>query len=507
MDKIIILDNGSQYTQLIARKIREANVYCEVFPWSEEFISFDDIKGIILSGSPYSVNDAQAPAPNIEHYIGKIPILGICYGAQYIAKYFGGEVVKTSISEYGPRKLSFVDSSSLLFKNIKSEYIVWMSHSDTIVSIPQNFKINCSTDDVKIAGFEDYSQKIYGVQFHPEVHHSVIGKDVLKNFLDICNVSYDWTPSYFIKKTIEDIKNLVGDDEVVIGLSGGVDSTVAATLINQAIGDRLHGIFIDTGLLRKNEFSEVLANYKRIGINVKGIEASDIFLSRLANVVDPEEKRKIIGKTFIDIFENEAKKINNVRWLAQGTIYPDVIESAANNSSAKTIKSHHNVGGLPEKLNLKLLEPLRMLFKDEVRKVGNELAIPTDLVNRHPFPGPGLAVRIIGDITLDKIKILQEVDDIYIKMLKDNNLYNQIWQAFAVLLSIKSVGVMGDERSYENVIALRAVNSVDGMTANPFAFPLDFLANLANEIINKVKGVNRVVYDISSKPPATIEWE
>jgi len=335
----------------------------------------------------------------------------------------------------------------------------------------------------------------------------VIGKDVLKNFLDICNVSYDWTPSYFIKKTIEDIKNLVGDDEVVIGLSGGVDSTVAATLINQAIGDRLHGIFIDTGLLRKNEFSEVLENYKRIGINVKGIEASDIFLSRLANVIDPEEKRKIIGKTFIDIFENEAKKINNVRWLAQGTIYPDVIESAVNNISAKTIKSHHNVGGLPEKLNLKLLEPLRMLFKDEVRKVGNELAIPSDLVNRHPFPGPGLAVRIIGDITLDKIKILQEVDDIYIKMLKENDLYDEIWQAFAVLLPIKSVGVMGDERSYENVIALRAVNSVDGMTANPFAFPFDFLASLANEIINKVKGVNRVVYDISSKPPATIEWE
>ncbi|HXK91072.1 MAG TPA: glutamine-hydrolyzing GMP synthase, partial [Bacteroidales bacterium] len=464
MDKIIILDNGSQYTQLIARNIREANVYCEVLPWFEEIISFDDIKGIILSGSPYSVNDAQAPTPNLENYIGKIPILGICFGAQYIAKYFGGEVVKTSISEYGPRKLSFVDSSSLLFKNIKSEYIVWMSHSDTIVSIPQNLKINCSTDDVKIAGFEDYSQKIYGVQFHPEVHHSVIGKDVLKNFLDICNVSYDWTPSYFIKKTIEDIKNLVGDDEVVIGLSGGVDSTVAATLINQAIGDRLHGIFIDTGLLRKNEFNEVLENYKRIGINVKGIEASDIFLSRLANVVDPEEKRKIIGKTFIEIFENEAKKINNVRWLAQGTIYPDVIESAVNNISAKTIKSHHNVGGLPEKLNLKLLEPLRMLFKDEVRKVGNELAIPTDLVNRHPFPGPGLAVRIIGDITLDKIKILQEVDDIYINMLKENNLYDQIWQAFAVLLPIKSVGVMGDERSYENVIALRAVNSVDGMT-------------------------------------------
>ncbi|HNQ21243.1 MAG TPA: glutamine-hydrolyzing GMP synthase, partial [Bacteroidales bacterium] len=331
MDKIIIFDNGSQYTQLIARNIREANVYCEVLPWFEEIISFDDIKGIILSGSPFSVNDDNAPAPRLNSFVGKIPILGICYGAQYIAKYFGGKVVRTSISEYGPRKLSFVDSSSLLFKNIKSEYIVWMSHSDTIVNIPQNFKVNCSTDDVTIAGLEDYSKKIYGVQFHPEVHHSVIGKDVLKNFLDICNVSYDWTPSYFIKKTIEDIKNLVGDDEVVIGLSGGVDSTVAATLIKQAIGDRLHGIFIDTGLLRKNEFSEVLENYKRIGINVKGIEASDIFLSRLNNVVDPEEKRKIIGKTFIDIFENEAKKINNVRWLAQGTIYPDVIESAVNN--------------------------------------------------------------------------------------------------------------------------------------------------------------------------------
>jgi GMP synthase (glutamine-hydrolysing) len=507
MDKIIILDNGSQYTQLIARNIREANVYCEVLPWFYEITSLDDIKGVILSGSPYSVNDDQAPIPNLKNLIGNIPILGICYGAQYIAKYFGGEVVKTSISEYGPRKLVFIDDSSPLFNDIKSDSIVWMSHSDTIVDIPTNFKIICSTEDVKIAGFEDQNNKIYGVQFHPEVHHSVIGKDVIKNFLNICSVSYDWTPSYFINKTIEDIKNLVGDGDVVIGLSGGVDSTVAATLIQKAIGNRLHGIFINTGLLRKNEFDDVLENYKRIGINVKGVDASEIFLSRLNGVADPEEKRKIIGKTFIDIFENEAKKINNVSWLAQGTIYPDVIESAAINSPAKTIKSHHNVGGLPEKLNLKLLEPLRMLFKDEVRKVGNELAIPSDLINRHPFPGPGLAVRILGEITLDKIKILQEVDDIYIKMLKDSNLYDHIWQAFAVLLPIKSVGVMGDERSYEYVVALRAVNSVDGMTANPFAFPFDFLANIANEIINKVKGVNRVVYDISSKPPATIEWE
>ncbi|HOB77436.1 MAG TPA: glutamine-hydrolyzing GMP synthase [Bacteroidales bacterium] len=507
MEKIIIINNGSQYTQLIARKLREFNVYCEILPWNQAIEVTNDIKGIILSGSQYSINDPNAPTPNLDDFIGKVPILAICFGAQYIAKYYGGEFIENLTSECGNAKLKYIDNSSPIFKNIYPPKIVFITHSDTIVKIPKHFKIICSTDNEEIAGFQISKNKIYGLLFHPEHPQTEISDDIFRNFLAVCKVSYDWTPNIFIEKKINEIKEIVGNDEVIIGLSGGVDSTVTAILIQKAIGNRLHGFFIDTGLLRKNEFEDVLNSYKKMGINVKGIDAKDIFLSRLKGIIDPEEKRKIIGMTFIEIFENEAKKIKNVRWLAQGTIYTDVIESGSVNGLSKTIKSHHNVGGLPDKLNLKLLEPIRMLFKDEVRKIGSVLCIPLDILNRHPFPGPGLAVRILGEVTYEKVKLLQDADDIYISMLKENNFYNKIWQAFAVLLPVKTVGISGDERSYDYAIAIRAINSIDGMTANAFDLPFDFLNKLANEITSKVNGVNRIVYDLSPKPPATIEWE
>jgi len=508
MEKIIILDFGSQYTQLIARRIRELNVYCEIFPYNKIPEITEEIKGIILSGSPYSVLDNNAPIPDFEKIINRVPILGICYGAQFIAHYYGGKIENSQHREYGRAILTKIDENDILFKNIPLNTQVWMSHGDTIIKTPENFKITASTENIKVAAYKIENQKIYGIQFHPEVYHTTDGKTLLYNFaINICGCKQEWTPTSFIESTVKWIKEIVKDEKVILGLSGGVDSTVAAVLLNKAIGNQLTCIFVNNGLLRKNEYENVLASYKNMNLNVIGVDASQKFLKALRGITDPEEKRKTIGRVFIEVFEEEAHKIKDVKWLAQGTIYPDVIESTSVNGPSATIKSHHNVGGLPEKMNLKVIEPLKLLFKDEVRKVGKQLNIDENILNRHPFPGPGLAIRIIGEITEEKIKLLQEADDIYIKGLKEFDLYEKIWQAFAVLLPIQTVGVMGDERTYENVIALRAVTSTDGMTADWAKLPYEFLTYISNKIINNVKGINRVVYDISSKPPATIEWE
>ena len=507
-EMILILDFGSQYTQLIARRVRELNVYCEIHPFNKISVPNPGVKGVILSGSPCSVKDPGHPEPHLENIQGKIPILGICYGAQYMAQQAGGLVTPSKHREYGRAKLEFINQDSWLLKGLSPGTQVWMSHGDTIVSTPDNFDIIGSTRDVKVGAYQIHNEKTFGIQFHPEVYHTSEGLKLLHNFVvGICGCKQDWTPASFIETTISAIRNKVGNDKVVLGLSGGVDSSVAAVLMNRAIGKNLTCIFVDNGLLRKNEFVKVLDSYKHMGLNVVGVDARDIFLNDLKGVSEPEKKRKSIGKNFIEVFENEAHKIREVKWLAQGTIYPDVIESVSVNGPSATIKSHHNVGGLPERMHLKVIEPLNLLFKDEVRKVGKALEIDEIIISRHPFPGPGLAIRILGDVTPEKVTMLQEVDDIYVEGLREYGLYDQVWQAAAILLPVQSVGVMGDERTYENVVSLRAVTSTDGMTADWSRLPYDFLADISNRIINHVKGVNRVVYDISSKPPATIEWE
>jgi GMP synthase (glutamine-hydrolysing) len=507
-EKILILDFGSQYTQLIARRVRELHVYSEIYPFDRIPESLDGVKGVILSGSPFSVRDENSPIPDLTAIKGIIPVLGVCYGAQFMAHHYGGRVLPSKHREYGRANLSFIDACSDLFNGISPGSQVWMSHGDTIELIPDYYKLIASTNDVKIAAYKVENEASYGIQFHPEVYHTTEGISLLRNFVvNICHCRQDWTPESFVESTVNELKRKLAGDKVVLGLSGGVDSTVAATLISKAIGKNLTCIFVDNGLLRKNEFSDVLASYTKMGLNVTGVDASEKFLGELRNVVDPEKKRKIIGRIFIEIFEEEAHKVKDVKWLAQGTIYPDVIESVSVKGPSATIKSHHNVGGLPELMNLKVIEPLRLLFKDEVRLVGSALGLSTDFIKRHPFPGPGLAIRIISDVTAWKVKLLQEADDIFISGLKESGLYNDVWQAAAILLPVQSVGVMGDERTYENVVALRAVTSTDGMTADWCHLPYEFLSRISNQIINNVKGINRVVYDISSKPPATIEWE
>ena len=508
IDKILIFDFGSQYTQLIARRVRELNVYCEIYPYNKVPNIDKSIKGVILSGSPFSVRDSSALKLNLENIKAKLPLLGICYGAQYLSHFFGGEVAPSNNREYGRANLNFVNMANPLLKGISKSSQVWMSHGDTIVKIPSNYEIIASTKEINVAAYQITGEKTWGIQFHPEVYHSTEGSTILKNFIvDICDCKQDWTPASFIETTVNELKSEIGNDKVVLGLSGGVDSSVAAVLLNRAVGNQLTCIFVDNGLLRKNEFNSVLESYKEIGLNVIGVDAKQDFYKELAGVKDPETKRKIIGRLFIEIFDKEANKIENVVWLAQGTIYPDIIESVSVKGPSATIKSHHNVGGLPDRMKLKIIEPLKLLFKDEVRKIGKSLNIDDKILNRHPFPGPGLGIRILSDITPEKVRILQEVDNIFISGLKDAGLYQQVWQAGAMLLPVQSVGVMGDERTYENAVVLRAVQSTDGMTADWVHLPYDFLANISNDIINKVKGVNRVVYDISSKPPATIEWE
>ncbi|MEP6724193.1 MAG: glutamine-hydrolyzing GMP synthase [Bacteroidota bacterium] len=508
-EKILILDFGSQYTQLIARAVREANVYCEITPYHKP-VQFDpSLKGIILSGSPFSVNDENAPEVDIRALNDKLPVLGVCYGAQLTAKQFGGEVAKSNKREYG-RATMQIDVSDLLLDDVKKTSQVWMSHADSVLKLPDGFDVLATTESIPFAAFKKTKAPLplYCVQFHPEVYHTTEGKKIIKNFLvNVCGCRQDWTAAHFITDTVAALKKQIGDRKVVMALSGGVDSTVAATLIHKAIGDRLYGIFVDNGVLRKNEFETVLKTYAQLGLNVKGIDAKQRFYDGLAGKTDPEVKRKVIGSLFIDIFQEEAKKVEGVGLLGQGTIYPDVIESVSVHGPSVTIKSHHNVGGLPAHLHLELVEPLRSLFKDEVRRVGRELGVPAEMIDRHPFPGPGLAIRILGDITPEKVALLQEADFRYVQGLKDNNLYATVWQAGAILLPVKSVGVMGDERTYEFTVALRAVTSVDGMTADWAHLPYDFLAFISNDIINNVRGINRVVYDISSKPPATIEWE
>lgn len=507
-EQILILDFGSQYTQLIARRLRELNVYCEIHPFNKIPEINSSIKGVILSGSPHSVREENPPKPDLTQIKGKLPLLGVCYGAQYLAHFFGGEVGKSNSREYGRAFLQYADTKNPLFSNVSQNSQVWMSHGDTILKTPSNYKIIASTHDVKVAAFAIEGENTFGIQFHPEVYHSTEGTQLLKNFVyDICGCSGNWTPASFIEETVANLKEQLGDDKVILGLSGGVDSSVAAMLLHKAIGANLHCIFVDNGLLRKNEFESVLDSYKHMGLNVKGVDAKQLFYKALEGISDPEKKRKAIGKTFIDVFDQESKLDKDAKWLGQGTIYPDVIESLSVKGPSATIKSHHNVGGLPDYMKLKVVEPLRSLFKDEVRRVGKALGLDENILNRHPFPGPGLAIRILGDITEQKVKILQDVDAIFIDGLKSHNLYNEVWQAGAILLNVQSVGVMGDERTYENVVALRAVSSTDGMTADWVHLPYEFLAKMSNEIINKVRGVNRVVYDISSKPPATIEWE
>lgn len=507
-EKIVILDFGSQYTQLIARRVRELNIYCEIYPYYKTPKLDTSVKGVILSGSPFSVRDKKAPIPDLKDIRKKLPLLGVCYGAQYLAHANNGEVMPSKHREYGRANLSDFDTNHALLKGISKNSQVWMSHGDTIVKLPENFRVIASTTDVKNGAFEIEGEQTYGIQFHPEVYHSTEGSKLLKNFLvDICKMKQNWTPDSFAESKISELSKTLGKDKVVLGLSGGVDSTVAAILLHKAIGKQLTCIFIDNGLLRKNEFTDVLKSYEELGLNVIGVDASDKFLTDLSGISDPEQKRKIIGRNFIEVFDEEAIKIKDVKWLAQGTIYPDVIESISVNGPSATIKSHHNVGGLPEKMNLKIIEPLKLLFKDEVRKVGSAIGLSKKFIGRHPFPGPGLAIRIIGEISPEKVRILQEVDHIFIESLKESKLYDEVWQAGVMLLPIQSVGVMGDERTYEQVVALRAVSSTDGMTADWVHLPYDFLSRVSNKIINGVKGVNRVVYDISSKPPATIEWE
>ena len=506
---VLILDFGSQYTQLIARRVRELNIYCEIHPYNKIPESLENFKAVILSGSPNSVRGELVLHPDLSAIKGKKPLLAVCYGAQYLAHFTGGKVAESNTREYGRANLSYIKTSENFFRNIVEGSQVWMSHSDTIKELPTNAVLLASTTDVENAAYKIEGEDTFGIQFHPEVYHSTDGKQLLANFLvDIAKVEQNWTPDSFVDSTVAAIQEKVGNDKVVLGLSGGVDSSVAAVLLHKAIGKNLYCIFVNNGLLRKNEFESVLNQYQGMGLNVKGVDASERFLSALKDLSDPELKRKAIGNAFIEVFDDEAHQIKDVKWLAQGTIYPDVIESVSvNGGPSATIKSHHNVGGLPDFMKLKIVEPLRMIFKDEVRRVGASLGIDKELLGRHPFPGPGLAIRILGDITPEKVRILQEVDAIFINGLKEDGLYDKVWQAGAMLLPVNSVGVMGDERTYEKVVALRAVESTDGMTADWVDLPYKFLQKTSNKIINQVKGVNRVVYDISSKPPATIEWE
>ncbi|NEN24432.1 glutamine-hydrolyzing GMP synthase [Cryomorpha ignava] len=508
-ETVLILDFGSQYTQLIARRVRELNVYCEIHPYNKIPKLGDHIKGVVLSGSPFSVHDENAPQIDLTLFRTKMPVLAVCYGAQYMAHTSeNGDVRKSDKREYGRANLRSVDSACSLFKNIGVGSQVWMSHGDTIFHLPKNAKVVASTSDVDVAAYSFDDEKTYGIQFHPEVYHSTDGKQLLQNFIvDICGYSQNWTPHNFVEMAVSELIEKLKDDKVLLGLSGGVDSSVAAMLLHKAIGENLYCIFVDNGLLRKNEYEEVLHSYKDMGLNVRGVDAKEKFYDALAGISDPEEKRKAIGRIFIDVFDEAAHQVKDVKWLAQGTIYPDVIESISVNGPSATIKSHHNVGGLPDFMKLKVVEPLRALFKDEVRLVGKDMDVPQEILGRHPFPGPGLAIRILGDITSEKVRILQEVDHIFISNLKSSGEYDNVWQAGAILLPVQSVGVMGDERTYENAVALRAVTSTDGMTADWCHLPYTLLGKISNEIINRVKGINRVVYDISSKPPATIEWE
>ena len=507
-NNVLILDFGSQYTQLIARRVRELNIYCEIHPYNKVPQDLSTFKAVILSGSPSSVRSDEAPAPDLSNIKGILPLLGVCYGAQYLAHFFGGKVSPSNIREYGRANLTTIHDHAGLFAGISEDTQVWMSHSDTISELPDKGVRLASTNDVANAAYRIEGEDTYAIQFHPEVYHTQDGKQLLDNFLiEIAGVDPSWTPAAFVDTTVAELKEKIGDDKVVLGLSGGVDSTVAAILLHKAIGQNLYCIFVNNGLLRKDEFSSVLEQYKGMGLNVKGVDASDLFMSSLKDKSDPEQKRKAIGGAFIDVFDQQATAIKDVVYLAQGTIYPDVIESVSVNGPSVTIKSHHNVGGLPDYMKLKIVEPLRMLFKDEVRRVGAQMGIDPKLLGRHPFPGPGLAIRILGDVTPEKVRILQEVDHIFIQGLRKWDLYDKVWQAGAMLLPVNSVGVMGDERTYEKVVALRAVESTDGMTADWVDLPYKFLQETSNNIINRVKGVNRVVYDISSKPPATIEWE
>lgn len=507
-EKILIIDFGSQYTQLIARRVRELNVYCEIHPYNHLPALDDSVRGVIMSGSPFSVRDAAAPRIDLTPVKGRLPLLGVCYGAQYLAHFYGGEVSPAPSREYGRAMLTVKRADDPLMQGLPSPTQVWMSHGDTITCVPAGYEVIASTDDVEMAAYRIAGEQTWGIQFHPEVFHSTDGTHLLRNFVvGICGCSQSWTSESFVETTVAELRQKIGDDKVVLGLSGGVDSSVAAVLLHKAIGERLYCIFVDSGLLRCNEFEEVLESYKGMGLNVKGVRAADRFLGDLAGVTDPEQKRKIIGRDFVEVFNEEAQRIEDVKWLAQGTIYPDVVESASVNGPAAKIKSHHNVGGLPEHMNLKIVEPLRLLFKDEVRRVGRTLGISPLLIGRHPFPGPGLGIRILGEVTVEKVAVLQKADKIFIDMLREADLYDKVWQAGVMLLPVQSVGVMGDERTYESCVALRAVTSTDGMTADWVHLPYDFLAKVSNEIINKVNGVNRVVYDISSKPPATIEWE